>query len=86
MDNEIAQRIFQQVMDLWITPEIEKRKLNKKISSEFKLKSAQIVFSSERALIKTRLNDEIKAIAKSRLLYFLQIQNYSLPTLIYLYF
>lgn len=37
MDNKIAQRIFQQIMDLWITHEIEKRKRYKKISFEFKL-------------------------------------------------
>jgi len=66
MDNEIAQRVFQQVMDLWITPEIEKRKIHKKIPSEFKLRSAQIVFSSERTLIKIRLNNEVKAIAKCK--------------------
>ena len=67
MDNEIAQRVFQQVMDLWITPEIEKRKRYKKISSEFKLRSVQIVFSSERDLIKIRLNDESEAPNHSKL-------------------
>ncbi len=66
MDNEIAQRVFQQAMDLWITPEIEKRKQHKKISPNFELRSAQIVFSSERALIEIRLNDEVKAIAKCK--------------------
>tara|TARA_Y100000310_G_C20699915_1_gene828764 strand:- start:6854 stop:7588 length:735 start_codon:yes stop_codon:yes gene_type:complete len=67
MNRDITQKIFQQVIDLWIKPEIEKRKTLNRLPKNFKLKSAQIVFSLDRNWNEVRLNDEIKAIAKCKI-------------------
>ena len=45
MDEEIQQRVFQQVMDIFIIPEIEKRRAYGKVKENFILSKAQIVFS-----------------------------------------
>jgi len=67
MDKEIGERVFQQVMELWILPEIEKRKREKRIEDNFILRQAQIIYSHDRAFPKVRLNQEVKAIAKGKI-------------------
>jgi uncharacterized protein (UPF0332 family) len=65
MEDEIKQKVFQQVMDIWIIPEIERRKKLGKISGNFVLSKAQVVFS----LIsgnRIRINEEVRAIAECR--------------------
>ena len=66
MESEIGNRIFQQVMELWVLPEIEKRKSLKKISPNFNLRSIQIIFSHDKPINEIRLNEEVKAIMKIR--------------------
>lgn len=66
MDNEIKERIFQQVMELWVLPEIEKRKKQKRMDDNFRLRKIQIIFSHDRSFPKIRLNQEVKAIAKTK--------------------
>lgn len=67
MDSEITDRIFQQVMSLWIKPEINKRKSLKRLPKNFNLRAAQIIFSLDRGWNKVRLNNEIKAEANLKL-------------------
>ncbi len=62
----INQRLFSQTMDLWILPEIKKRKEVKSLPEKFRLTKAQIIFSRDRNMIKIRLNDEVKAIANAK--------------------
>lgn len=57
------QRLFQQTMDIWIIPEINKRKTENQLPKNFELKVAQIIFSLDRGWNKVRLNEEVKAIA-----------------------
>lgn len=64
MDEEIGQKVFQQVIDIWVNPEIEKRKKLGKIKDGFILSKIQIVFSLEKGYNKIRFNDEVKAIAE----------------------
>lgn len=66
MDEEFKQRVLQQVIDFWIIPEVEKRRNLNRLPRDFKLRSAQIIFSLERGWNKVRLNEEVKAIAKSK--------------------
>jgi len=61
MDEEIGQKVFQQTMDIWVTPEIERRKSSKNIGDNFLLSKAQIIFSLYGGN-KVRLNDEVQAI------------------------
>lgn len=62
MDSEFIQTVVKNISDLWITPEIERRKSSGKIQDDFILNAAQIVFSMEKA-VEIRLNSEVKAIA-----------------------
>lgn len=55
-DEEIKQRIFQQVMDIWVNPEVERRRIK-----ETSITKIQIIFSLEEGN-KIRLNEEVKAI------------------------
>jgi uncharacterized protein (UPF0332 family) len=66
MESEIANRVFQQVMELWVLPEIEKRKKENRLESPFVLRKVQILFSHHRTFPKIRLNQQVKAIAKGK--------------------
>lgn len=63
MMEQISQKLFQQTMNIWIQPEIDKRGREKRLPDNFNLKSAQIVFSLDRGWTKVRLNEEVKAVA-----------------------
>lgn len=67
MSMDIAKRVFQQIFDLWINPEIEKRKSLNRLPNDFRLECAQIIFSLDRGGNKVRLNEEVKAIAKCKI-------------------
>jgi len=66
MNPDIAQKVFQQTVDLWINPELNKRKSLNQLPKEFTLEKAQIVFSLDRGWNKVRLNEEVKAIVKCK--------------------
>lgn len=64
MNEEIGQRVFQQIMDIFVNPEIERRKKDGRINNGFILRAAQVILSRDKGN-STRLNEEVKAIAKS---------------------
>lgn len=66
MDDEIKQKVFQQTIDLFVIPEIERRKKRKKLPSNFKLEKAQIIFSLRSGRNYVRLNKDVKAIIKCK--------------------
>lgn len=66
MEN-IGQKIFSQAMELWISPEIEKRRKANRLPTNFKLRGAQVIFSKDRGINKVRLNNEIKAVGKVKI-------------------
>ncbi|MBI2045544.1 HEPN domain-containing protein [Candidatus Pacearchaeota archaeon] len=66
MDDEIKQRVFQQVMDIFVTPEIERRRKEGKIKDGTIISKMQIIFSLDKGKNVVRLNEEIKAIATGR--------------------
>ena len=65
MNENISQKVFQQTMDIWVKPEIERRNSQGRLTN-FKLRSAQIIFSLDRGWNKVRINDEVKAIVKCK--------------------
>lgn len=67
MDEEIRKKIFQQVMDIFVTPEIERRIKEGKIKDGTVISKMQIVFSLDKGKNEVRLNKEVKAIAKSKI-------------------
>jgi hypothetical protein len=66
MNEEIGQKVFQQVMNIWIIPEIERRKNLGRIDKKFILRGAQIVFSLDWKFPKIRINEEVKAIIEGK--------------------
>jgi len=66
-DETIKQRVFQQVMDIFIIPEIERRRKEGKIKDGTGITKMQIVFSLDKGSNEIRLNEEVKAVAKAKI-------------------
>src|SRR3989344_6661483 len=64
---DIPQKVFSQVMELWILPEIDRRKKVNGLSPNFILTKAQVIFSQDRNTPCVRLNDKVRAIAKAKI-------------------
>lgn len=62
-----VQNTFNNIMSLWILPEIESRKKDGRLSEQFTLNRAQVVFDPDKKERIVRLNDEVLAIAKAKL-------------------
>ncbi len=60
VSKEIGKNLLNQVFEFWVNPEIERRRQNKILPKNFKLRMAQIVMNVGKPPI-IRLNDEIKA-------------------------
>lgn len=58
---EIASRLFHQTLELYINPELEKRKEAGRLPQNFELQIAQVIMNVDRP-IEVRLNDEVKAV------------------------
>jgi len=64
---EGSQRLFQQIMSIWILPEIQRRKEKGILPENFQLTGAQVLFSLDESCNRIRLNDEVRAIAEIKL-------------------
>lgn len=62
---DFGDAIFRQALDLWINPEIERRKHAGTLPANFCLQRAQVVMNVDQPL-QVRLNEEIKAIVRVR--------------------
>jgi uncharacterized protein (UPF0332 family) len=58
-------RTLQQVFELWVMPEVERRQSAGQVPPNFQLWSAQVVFEVD-APVKVRLNNEVRAMMKVR--------------------
>jgi uncharacterized protein (UPF0332 family) len=58
---------FRQVMDLWVTPEVERRQAAGAIPKPFNLHAAQVIFYADGRPHEIRLNEEVRAIGKVKL-------------------
>ncbi|MEX1195742.1 MAG: HEPN domain-containing protein [Dehalococcoidia bacterium] len=66
-DAEMAQRFFSQALELWVNPELERRRKAGRLMEGFELKRLQVVMippPNERNIV--RLNDEVAPIAAYR--------------------
>ncbi len=61
-DDETKQRVFQQVMDIFVNPEIERRIKRRTIKEGIPITRIQIVFNLDKGKNDIRLNEEVKAI------------------------
>jgi HEPN domain-containing protein len=58
--------LLQQAFELWIEPEIERRRQAGRLPDGFKLHAAQVIFDMELDAPEVRLNDEVKAALQIR--------------------
>jgi len=66
IDETTKQRVFQQVMDIFIIPEIERRRKEGSIKDGTIISKMQIIFSLDKGKNEIRLNEEVKAIASAK--------------------
>lgn len=64
-DNEMGQRVLEQALQIWIAPELERRREAGLLPSDFVLRAAQIVMNVD-APTKVRLNAEVKLVVEVR--------------------
>ncbi len=67
INREMAQQFFEQMMALFVEPEVQRRKKTGEISDTFVLHGVQIVFYPDGQEPDVRLNHEVRAIAKIKL-------------------
>lgn len=66
LNAEASKNMLDNVMKIWIKPEIEKRKRTNCLRDNFQLKAFQIVFFPPGRGNRVKLNEEVKAIAECR--------------------
>jgi len=67
LEQEAQQRLFDQFMQLFVLPEIERRKNDNLLPKNFVLKSAQVIFSGDDTKPVVRLNEEARILASVKL-------------------
>lgn len=65
-EDEFAQRVFTQFMDIFITPEVSRRQEEGKLEKPLDLRAAQIIFFPDDRKPQVRINSEVRAIAKAK--------------------
>ena len=65
LDDEGSKRFLNQVLSIWVKPDIELRKSAGTLPSNFALSRAQVILYPDGKYV-VRLNDEVKALAKIR--------------------
>ena len=66
INDEFVRRLVDQAVTLWINPEIEKRKKEGTLSTNFELRIAQVLFLGY-AKMEVKLNEEVKAVMRTKL-------------------
>lgn len=63
-NNEVFRRVFQQLMDLFVTPEVMRRQETGELDKPLDLRAAQIIFFPDGRKPQVRINTEVRAIGK----------------------
>ena len=63
-NNEFGRRVFEQFMDLFVNPEVNRRQGAGELEKPLDLRAAQILFFSDGRKPKVRINSEVRAIGK----------------------
>lgn len=66
-NNEFSRKVFEQLMDIFIAPEVKRRQETGELDKPLQLKAAQVIFFPDGRKPKVRINSEVKAIAKIKL-------------------
>ena len=66
-NNEFGRKVFEQFMDLFVTPEIRRRQKTGELDKPLDLRAVQIVFFPDGRKPQVRINSEVRAIGKAKL-------------------
>ncbi len=64
MEDDLGPKLIQQAFDLWINPEIERRRAAGRLPDGFTLYMAQVIFDLDAAAPEVRLNEEVRIALK----------------------
>jgi hypothetical protein len=67
LSEEVGSNLFKQAMDIWISPEVKRRREAGMLTVPLELRAAQVVFSPDGVPTQVRINSEVKAIAQMKL-------------------
>ena len=65
LDETFAKNLMQHALDLWINPEIERRRESGTLPDDFAVHRAQVIMNLDADAPEVRLNKEIKAVAEA---------------------
>jgi hypothetical protein len=65
VDEEFSQNLMQQVHELWINPEIERRREAGRLPDDFALTSVQVIMNLDADAPEVRFNEEVKVLAEA---------------------
>jgi uncharacterized protein (UPF0332 family) len=65
MDEEFIQNLIQQVHELWINPEVERRREAFRLPDDFAISRAQIIINLDADAAEVRFNEEVKVLAEA---------------------
>ena len=65
VDEEFIQNLMQQVHELWINPEIERRRAAGRLPDDFAIRSAQVIMNLGADAPEVRFNEEVKVLAEA---------------------
>jgi HEPN domain len=63
VDEEFIQNLMQQVHELWINPEIERRREAGRLPDDFAIRGAQVIMNLDADAPEVRFNEEVKVLA-----------------------
>lgn len=65
-DSKAGDALMRQALDLWIMPEIERRRSATQLAERFTLRAAQVVMNIDGGVPRVRLNEEVQIVLKVR--------------------
>ena len=65
-DNEFGSKVFKQFMDLFVSPEVKRRRDTGELGKAFDLRAAQIIFFPDGRKPQVRINSEVRGIANMK--------------------
>lgn len=61
---DLGSALFTQALDLWINPEIERRRSREDLSDDFTLLAAQVIMTHDDPGVEVRLNEEVRVVLR----------------------
>ena len=62
IDSEVGGKVVQNFFDVWINPEIARRRAQGNLPEGFVLRGAQVIFNMDAAPTQVRLNEQVRGI------------------------